>query len=284
MGAGRGGETRVAAFLLWNVNRKPLDTLVQSLVRQLQIDVVLLVEYAFGTSRLPVLLQQDGLFKRPSSKRFGVFARDNHGLSPLRYRAYRLGTRVDLWKWVPPSRREGLIALVHGLDRRNHDDSTRRVFFRRIADAVRRREAARKHQHTIIAGDFNAQPFESAFADSDGLHAIGVQAVHARTVRAVRGAGLATDFFYNPMWRTYGHQQHREAGAATYYWLRASAHELGWFMLDQVMLRPGESGRFPEDRLRIITQVGAISLLTADGLPDAQTASDHLPIVFHWNL
>ncbi|HEY5311799.1 MAG TPA: hypothetical protein VIK18_04745, partial [Pirellulales bacterium] len=84
--------------------------------------------------------------------------------------------------------------------------------------------------------------------------------------------------------RAYGHQQHPEAGAATYYWLGAWAHELGWFMLDQVVLRPDESVRFPEDELRIVTRVGAISLLDTDGLPDAETASDHLPIVFHWNL
>ena len=174
--------------------------------------------------------------------------------------------------------------LLHGLDRRNYDDSTRRVFFRRIADAVRRRERKQGHGRTVIAGDFNAQPFEAAIVDSDGLHAIGVRAVRTSTVRTIRGAGAAAEFFYNPMWRAYGHQDHPEAGAATHYWIGSWAHELGWFMLDQIVLRPGEAGRFPEDQLRIITQVGAISLLDAQGLPDAQTASDHLPIVFHWNL
>jgi exonuclease III len=271
----------MATFLLWNVNHQPLDGLVQNLVRQWQVDVVLLIEYAFGTSQLPGLLRQEGLFKRPSSERFGVFVRADHRLSRLRY---RLGSRVGLWKWVPPSGQEGLIVLLHGLDRRNYDDSTRRVFFRRVADAVRRREEARKHRHTIVAGDFNAHPFESAIVDSDGLHAIGVQAVRTSTARAVRGAGAATEFFYNPMWRTYGHQQHPEAGAATHYWLGSWAHELGWFMLDQVVLRPGESVRFPENQLRIITQVGALSLLDSGGLPDSRTASDHLPIVFQWNL
>jgi hypothetical protein len=55
-------------------------------------------------------------------------------------------------------------------------------------------------------------------------------------------------------------------------------------MLDQVVLRPGESPRFPEDKLQIISDVGGISLLDVDGLPDRQTASDHLPVIFHWNL
>ncbi len=271
----------MAAFLLWNVRRKPLDGLVQNLVREHQIDVVLLVEYAFGSSQLPGLLMRDGLFKRPSSKRFGVFHRAGHGLARLRY---RLGDRVGMWKWTPPSGQEGLLVLLHGLDRRNYDDSTRRVLFRRVSDADRRHEEARNHRRTIIAGDFNAQPFESAVVDADGLHALGVKSVRAAATRKVRGAGAATDFFYNPMWRAYGHRLHPEACAATHYWIGAWAHEFGWHMLDQVVLRPGESARFPEDQLRIITQVGSIPLLDADGLPDVQTASDHLPVVFHWNL
>jgi hypothetical protein len=271
----------MATFLLWNVQRKPLDGLVQNLVRQLRIDVVLLVEYAFGLSQLPGMLAGDGLFRRPSPHRFGVFARTSQTLSRLHY---RVGNRVGMWKWTPPSGNEGLLVLVHGLDRRNYDDGTRRVFFCRVAEAVRRRENMRNHRRTLIAGDFNAHPFESAVTDVDGLHAMGVQSVRAGVSRMVHGSGATAEFFYNPMWRLYGHQQHPEAGAATSYWLGSRAQELAWQMLDQVVVRPGETGRFPEDRLRVLTQVGGVPLLDAQGLPDSVTASDHLPLVFEWNL
>ena len=271
----------MAAFLLWNVNRKPLDGLVQNLVREHRIDVVLLVEYAFGTSRLPDLLEKDGLYKCSSPDRFGVFARESHELARLQY---RLGKRAGLWRWVPPSGNEGLVVLLHGFDRRNAADSTRRVFFRRVADAVRRCEASRGHRRSILAGDFNAYPFESAMTDSDGLHALGVLTADGRTARKVWGVERSADFFYNPMWRAYGHQQHPDAGAATYHWMGANARELGWHMLDQVVLRPEESVRFPEEQLRIVTRVGGVSLLDSAGLPDRQTASDHLPVVFHWDL
>jgi endonuclease/exonuclease/phosphatase family metal-dependent hydrolase len=189
-----------------------------------------------------------------------------------------------MWKWVPPSGLEGTVVLIHGFDRRNYDDSTRRTLFRRVRETVQRREGARHHQRTILAGDFNAQPFDSAMAAADGLHAIGVRSVRTSASRAVRGAASAIDFFYNPMWRAYGQQPQSEAGAATHYWLGQWVHELGWHMLDQVVFRPGESPRFPEDQIRIITQVGSVPLVTLDGLPDSQTASDHLPVVFHWNL
>jgi hypothetical protein len=191
----------MAAFLLWNVAGKPLDGFVQNLVQQLQIDVVLLVEYAFGSSQLPGLLLNEGLVKRRSPERFGVFSRQEQPLALLRY---RLTQRAGLWRWTPPSGQEGLVVLLHGFDRRNYDDSTRRVFFRRIAETVRRCEASRGHRRAIIVGDFNAHPFESAMTDSDGLHAIGLRAVRAETARTVRGAGTTNDFFYNPMWRLYG--------------------------------------------------------------------------------
>ncbi len=274
-------EIKMAAFLLWNVHRKNLDALVHAMVRHYGIDVVLLVEYVLGASQLPGLLLADGLVRRTSAARFGVFVRSTHRLRRL---PYRIGNRANIWKWQPPNGQEGLIALVHGYDRRNFDDGTRRVFFRRVVQAVERGELKAKHQRTIVAGDFNANPFESAVADSDGLHAIGVRAFQTLTSRKVRSGSAPTDFFYNPMWRAYGQQPRLDAGMATHYWVKEWVHELAWHMLDQVVLRPGETARFPEDQLRVITEIGAISLLDGNGLPDSTTASDHLPIVFHWNL
>lgn len=271
----------MAAFLLWNVRKKPLDTLVQNLVRQHNIDVVLLVEYAFGVSQLPRLLLNDGLVKRSSLPKFGVFVRNTHRLRLL---PDKFGKRANMWKWVPPSGVEGIVVLVHGFDRRNYDDSTRRTLFRRVREAVQRREETRHHQRTILAGDFNAQPFDSAMAAADGLHALGMRTVRGNASRPVRGGASTMDFFYNPMWRLYGQPPQSEAGAATHYWLGQWVHELGWYMFDQVVLRPGELPRFPEDQILLITQVGSVSLVSANGLPDSQTASDHLPVVFHWNL
>jgi hypothetical protein len=173
---------------------------------------------------------------------------------------------------------------AHGLDRRHYDDRTRRVFFHRVAEAVHQRETKHNHRRTLIAGNFNAQPFASAVSAADGLHAIGLLSIKSGVTRKVREGGPASEFFYNPMWRAYGQQTQMEAGAATHRWDSPQSHQLCWHMLDQVVVRPGESSRFPEDRLQIIHQVGAIPLLDRHGQPDAGTASDHLPVVFHWNL
>lgn len=74
----------MAAFLIWNVGGKSgrnFDLLVQSLVRQHTIDVLLLIEYypSVSSSTLSTLLLNDGLVRRPSAERFGVFARADYG-------------------------------------------------------------------------------------------------------------------------------------------------------------------------------------------------------------
>ena len=279
---GRAIISRMAAFLLWNTGRKNQDGLVQNLVQQHQIDIVLLVEYYPSriNSALSTLLLGNGLVRRNTSERFGVFSRPSYGMSSVAVTG--LGDRAELWEWIAGPGKEARFGLVHGLDRMRNDDGTRRVFFRRVADAVRQHEA-NSHRRSMVVGDFNAHPFESAILSSDGLHAIGIRGVGMATARHVRWGTETEDFFYNPMWRMYGHVPSMEAGMATHYWQSNQAGELFWHMLDQVVIRPEQAASFPEDRLKVISLVGTVSLLTPDGKPDRTAGSDHLPIVFHWN-
>ncbi len=274
----------MAAFLLWNVHRRPtLDGLVERLVVQHQIDIVLLVEYATGLSQLPGLLLANGHthIRQASPDKFGVFVRATHTFRPLRH---PLDKRAKLWRWIPPGGQEGLIALVHGYDRRHYSNGTRRLLLRHVHDAIRYQENRLHHKRSVVAGDFNAHPFESAVTSADGLHAMGVRSIRGRGSRRIRGAAGRTDFFYNLMWRLYGQQSAHDAGTATHHWMRNQVHEFGWHMLDQVVIRPGETDRFPENHLQVVTRVGGISLLDAAGRPDVAVGSDHLPVVFHWNL
>ncbi len=273
----------MAVFLLWNTGRRNLDPLVENLVREHSVDVLMLVEYypSVVKSTLSTLLLSRGLVRRSTSERFGVFSRFNYGMN-LRT-ASGLGNRVELWDWTPNTKTEARFALVHGLDRRHNDDGTRRVFFRRVADAIRQQET-NSHRRSIVVGDFNASPFESAVASSDGLHAIGIRWHGGSTSRLVRWGEEKEDFFYNSMWRKYGHIASMEAGMATYYWQNNQAGEFFWHMLDQVVIRPEEHGRFPEDQLNVVTKVGTVTLLAPNGTPDATVGSDHLPLVFHWNV
>lgn len=86
------------------------------------------------------------------------------------------------------------------------------------------------------------------------------------------------------MWRLYGQVPALESGMATHYWQKRLAGELFWHMLDQVVIRPQECVRFPEDQIKILTNIGGVELLAPDGTLDTTVGSDHLPVVFNWNL
>ncbi len=68
------------------------------------------------------------------------------------------------------------------------------------------------------------------------------------------------------------------------YWLGAGAREFGWHMLDQVVLRREAAANFPEEHLQIVNRIGTIPLVDGNGVPDRLTASDHLPLLFRWDL
>jgi hypothetical protein len=49
-------------------------------------------------------------------------------------------------------------------------------------------------------------------------------------------------------------------------------------MFDQVLLRPELLKGFAPEQVRIVTEIGGVSLL-AGGRPNAKVASDHLPVM-----
>jgi len=86
----------MAAFLLWNTGRQNLDGLVQNLVREHGIDIVLLVEYYPSkiVSTLSTLLLNDGLVRRNTSERFGVFSRPVYAMSSASVTGLRLAGKT----------------------------------------------------------------------------------------------------------------------------------------------------------------------------------------------
>lgn len=150
----------MAKFLLWNVQRKPLESLVLTLVGQHAIDVVLLVEYGGSGSALPDWLARSGYEVVPSHPRFGVFI---HGeFLAERLDASKLVDRVDYFRLTFPSGTTGLVALLHSYDRRNYGEETRAALFADVASNMRREEERNGHRRSIIAGDFNSHPFDAA--------------------------------------------------------------------------------------------------------------------------
>src|SRR5262245_30604045 len=94
-------EQQMVAFLVWNIGRKNIDPLVQNLVIHHNIDILLLVEFypSASGSTLSTLLISNGLVRRNTNERFGVFTRTAYGMNPVAISA--VGDRVELWDWTP---------------------------------------------------------------------------------------------------------------------------------------------------------------------------------------
>ena len=84
------------------------------------------------------------------------------------------------------------------------------------------------------------------------------------------------------MWGLLG--DHRTSPPGTYYYECAEHVCYHWNAFDQVLIRPALIKRFQLDELKILTNDGTAALICENGLPDANAASDHLPIVFALDL
>lgn len=270
----------MTTVLVWNVDGKPLHDLVANLVVEHAVDILILIECETGSrQKLLSRLRSKGPFQAvPSSEAFGVFTRFNRQFMQIVELPER-ERRMNFWRLHLPLHYEVLLAVVHGWDKRSVTDSeTRRMLLHRVAQHVDRIERTMGHCRSLVAGDFNANPFESEMASVEGLHAIPMRSVSGRTDRSVEKRTFP--FFYHPMWRCYG-----SAGAppATYFRYKYQAHELFWHMIDGVVVRPDLLDFFREEDLCILGKAGKVNLLK-NGLPNREKASDHLPVLFRLQL
>lgn len=262
----------IATFLLWNVQHKRRNRLIVRLIEDHGVDAVILIEKPESDDGLLRNLRRVGDFKRLESHgRFGVYTR----LASFFERLTPLidSDRCEFWRIAPRQAPDILLAVVHGLDRLNHSEDRRALFFQRVTANIRHLEVRLRHSRTILVGDFNANPFEPSIGGVQGLHAIRMKEVAGRSARTVLGEEYP--FFYNPMWIRFG-----KSPPSSYFWNGSGVHEIFWHILDQVVLRPEAIPWFPENRLRIIDRASADSLLTKSGIPDKIHASDHLPVLF----
>jgi hypothetical protein len=84
------------------------------------------------------------------------------------------------------------------------------------------------------------------------------------------------------MWRFFGENAGGPSG--TYYYERAEHVVYFWNIFDQILVRPTLIDCFEDDDLQIIDAVGQVKLTRADGRPNSNVGSDHLPILFEMDI
>lgn len=259
-------------ILFWNLNRKDLRQPVCKVVAEMSVDVVVLLENSVEPSSvletLKTEISRDFFQPRAVVGRFQLFSRnpefDLHEIHG--------DNRISLRRLT----REGnplTLGLVHIVDKRNTDVANQAAQVQLLAERIRQIECREKHQRTILIGDFNMNPFDSAMTNGTGLNAMMTQDCVKRGRRKVQDHEYP--FFYNPMWNCFGDRTPGPPG--TYYHTGSMHGTYGWNLPDQVLIRPDALDSF--DKVEILEKAGDVSLGTQRRRPRKSDFSDHFPIV-----
>ncbi len=271
----------MTSFLFWNLNGKPLQTMVANLALRHEVDVIMLAECSIPPATMLQTLNPDGTadyhdacYEVPTKiKMFSRFSRKF--LHPL-YNEAGLTIRHLILPGLTPL----ILAVAHLPSKRNATQESQTLNAAAIVRSIEETEQKIGHRNSVLVGDLNMNPFEPGVAGANALHGVMSRSIAAEGSRRVQK--IDYQFFYNPMWGLFGDASPGPPG--TYYYRRGEHVEFFWNMFDQVLIRPALLDRFDSQDLAILETDGSTSLVTKSGLPNRTMASDHLPIFFRLKL
>ncbi len=265
-------------FLFWNIKKKLLSDRVRNLVVAHAADVVVLAECHIPPATIVAALGATGT---------GSFA-----LVPGSGSRLQLYTRLPTTRWhalyqdpleawltfrVQIGRRPAFLLFVAHLPSKLHaGEMDQLLVANQLAANIRATETQQGHERTIVVGDLNANPFESSVVWAGGLQAAMSRDVVARLGGEREVRGTEYPLFYNPMWGALGDRTPGPSG--TYYRSPSGSVNYFWNTYDQVLLRAQLMNHLRD--VIVPDTDGVNTLLTVNGLPDAASGSDHLPLVF----
>jgi exonuclease III len=265
-------------FLLWNLNKKPLQDSIAALARRHEVDVIVLLENAVSSSQLLQTINPPGTgdYYFPRGRfcdKVHIFTKFHYSLTELVHESDRLTVRhIKL-----PGRTNILLAATHFPSKNYWTDESQALECANLADEIIDAEKLIGHTRTVLMGDLNMNPFESGVIGARGLNATMSLRIAQKQQRTIHSKTYP--YFYNPMWGLFGNGAN--GPEATYYYSKAAEHVVQfWHMFDQVLVRPDLISAFKHDELKILKTDGNVSFLTRNGIPDKRNGSDHLPVLF----
>jgi hypothetical protein len=276
----------MASFLFWNLGRRGLELVLRRLTARHQLDVLMLAECAIpeGPMLEALNLAGQGTFRRVpalASRALDLYSRfDPDCFGPVLKEADHYIIR----SLTPPKGIAIVLVMAHLPSPLYKDSQARRSRCVGFAQAIRDAEKAAGNDHTVVVGDLNVNPFDEAMLDVRGLNALADSRTVQRKDPRQFGKVQREEFriFYNPMWSHFGDAVQPPG---TYYYDKSNPEvDPLWNTFDQVLIRPGLLQRFRSKNLKILTTDGTVSLTRADGTPNGDVFSDHLPIWFKLDL
>jgi hypothetical protein len=152
-------------------------------------------------------------------------------------------------------------------------DSTQALAVKEIVEQFFRFEEEKGHCRSILVGDFNMDPYDPGMTND--LAIPGYMTVELATRPDRRFREKRRRRFYNPMWGLFGDRTPGPAGS--FYWRSSVPNNTYWTLFDQILIRPPLIEKLKE--VVILDSDGAHSLLNANGMPNVDYLSDHLPVL-----
>jgi hypothetical protein len=266
-------------FLFWNINDRPLGETVVRLVRRHDVDVLMLAECRSFIAPLLVLLNEGARTRfqlQASNRKVVIYTR----FSRRFLRHLGGGKRFDFYELALPARKQVVMGAAHLPDKRSWNDESQAAESEVLVRRLREVENGAGHARSLVVGDFNMNPFEPGMVKAAGMNAVMARAVASRERRKVLDREYL--YFYNPMWSHFGERAGRPPGS--YYYDSSEHVTYYWNIFDQVLLRPALLPLFKDEELRILSEDGGRSLLSARGRPGGSAGSDHLPLLFRLDI
>ena len=259
-------------YLFWNTCKKVDRFLIADLLSLYDIDILSLAEFNDDPEETLAFLTSQNLkyyhVPQINCNRIHLFSKiPSSSFEHLTETSYYTIKKIE-----EPSIGPILLCLVHFPSKLFASESDQMDESRLFKTEVEKTETDFNISNTIIAGDFNMNPFERGMVAASGIHSIPCRLTAQRGSRVVKGRSFS--MFYNPMWNLLGDNDNKPG---SFYFGGASHLNYFWHLLDQVIIRPSLIPYFRTDCLAIIDSVGAYRLVDDYHRPKI---SDHLPIYF----
>lgn len=267
-------------ILFWNTKgNKKINPYLISLVKELNIDILVLAEYSADESELSysfenlyfngVLLKRMKKIFSEGCKRIKIWSSIND-ISPA--------IQEDYYS-VQVLYRELILCGVHYPSDLHGDFSDERLnISKSIMVEIEKLKSEINSKYVLFIGDFNDMPYGKCCLNANGLHGLPFLSISEASNRQVLGKKY--DKYYNPMWNLLGDYNWPPG---TYFYNSSKLCAPMWYMLDQVILSQKLIPYFNKDSLKIVTNIGKINLTNDKGRPDPKI-SDHFPILCELNI
>lgn len=255
-------------ILFWNTNRNKINQYIANVVRDYNIDVLIMAEYEDEKNELGNLLQS---YNKPLTE-YNTLGCDRIAFWS-NYVDVEPGIQ-DTYYSIQIIGKEYIVCCVHLFTDLHGDRSDERLaIIQQIMQEIKKLEEEINSRKTIIIGDLNEMPYGRGCLNANGFHGLPALKIDDNATRSVNNIEYRK--FYNPMWNLLGDFSYPPG---TYYLNQAKLNSPMWYMLDQVIISQELLPSFRREDLRIITTCSSGDLMDKSLHPNKKI-SDHFPIM-----